>query len=126
MRVQWNPIGDITAKIEVDMMERLTRAAEMVRDKAQQLVPVGEDVPQGKGKWSKRESGALKRTIRVVRLKGDPKLDVRVYAGNRKGGIFYAHFVEYGTSKMPAKPFLRPALQQVRNSLLNILKGEGK
>jgi len=110
----WNP-EPVLAEIRANTMDRLQEIAEKVADKARQNVPVGKDVPQGKGKWSKREAGALKKSIRVVRLKGDPKSNVRIYAGNRE--VFYARFVEYGTVKMPAKPFLRPALEAVRAML---------
>jgi len=114
MRVEnWYP-EKITAEIEKKAMDRLEKAAESVASRARGLVPVGKDVA-GKGKWSKREAGALKKSIRVVRLKGDPKMNVRVYAGNRD--VFYARFVEYGTVKMKARPFLRPALNASKASI---------
>lgn len=119
--LNWNE-KEITAKIEKRAMNRLHKAGEVVAAKARQKVPIGKDVPQGRGKWSKRESGALKRTIRVVRLYNDPKQNIRVYAGNREGGVFYAHFVEYGTVKMKAKPFMRPALNESKSEIMNIME----
>jgi len=84
-------------------------AGELVAARARGLVPV--------------DSGKLKDSIRVTRLKGDPKQNIRVYAGNRnKGGAFYAHMVEYGTVKMKAKPFLRPALNESKSSIKNIVE----
>lgn len=110
MKVNWKPAGEITAEIEKQAMDRLETAASLVAARARMLVPV--------------KSGKLRETVRVVRLTGDPKLNVRVYAGNRiKGGAFYAHMVEYGTMKMPAKPFLRPALQEVKGRVKSILEG---
>ncbi len=80
------------------------------------------DYPGGSGKdWTAREAGALKKTIRVVRLKGDTRRNVRVYAGNRE--VYYARFVEYGTVKMKAKPFLRPALNASKAKIQTILRG---
>lgn len=106
--VDWSP-DKITAEVEKKAMDRLQKAGEMVADKARQKVPV--------------DTGKLKETIRVTRLKDDPKLDIRVYAGNReKGGAFYAHMVEFGTVKMPAKPFLRPALNQSKASIMEIME----
>ncbi len=124
MRVDWHP-EELTAAVEKHMMDRLEVAAEQIASRARQLVPVGKDVPQGKGKWSKRESGALKRTIRVVRLKGDPKQNVRVYAGNSKD-VFYAGWVEYGSvhNDRPRKPFLRPALNEIQGRIESIIGGE--
>ena len=111
MKFQWNP-EKITKEIETKAMDRLETAAGYVMALARQKVP--------------KDTGKLRDSIRVVRLKGDPKLNVRVYAGNRKrrndGGAFYAHMVEYGTVKMPAKPFLRPALNEVKGRVKDILE----
>ena len=38
------------------------------------------------------------------------------------GDFFYAHFVEYGTSKMAAKPFLRPAYDQNKGRAVEAIK----
>lgn len=109
MRIEnWNP-GPITAEIEKTAMDRLEEAAGYVMGSARAKVPV--------------QSGKLRNSIRVVRLHGDPKLNVRVYAGNRdKGGAFYAHMVEFGTVKMTAKPFLRPAFNEVKGRIREIVQ----
>ena len=116
MRVaSWNP-EKADGELRKNVMERLEKIGHRVAADARNRVPVGKDVPEGKGKWSKREAGALKKSIRVVRLKGDPKMNVRVYAGNRD--VFYARFIEHGTVKMRAKPFLRPALMAAKKDLV--------
>lgn len=110
MRVSnWSPQkfdgGIITAG-----MDRLEKAAEVIASGARQRVRVA--------------SGKLKNSIRVTRLKGDSRRNIRVYAGNRtKGGAYYAHMVEYGTAKMNAKPFLRPALNAAKSQIQDILRG---
>jgi hypothetical protein len=63
-------------------MDRIAELGEKVAERARQICPVGVDVPKGTGKWSGRRAGALRDTIRMTRLKGDPKLNIRVYAGN--------------------------------------------
>jgi HK97 gp10 family phage protein len=122
MRVaNWNPkAGD--KEIMGNAMDRLEKAANVVAEKARQKCAVGVSRPGTKdGKdWTAREAGALKKSIRVVRLHGDPKRNVRVYAGNREA--FYSRFVEYGTVKMKAKPFLRPALNSSKAEIKNILE----
>lgn len=106
--LNWNP-GAVTVEIEKKAMDRLEKAGETVATKARQFVPV--------------DTGRLKNSIRVVRLKGDPKQNIRVYAGNRlKGGPFYAHMVEFGTVKMKAKPFLRPALNSAKAAIMGIME----
>jgi HK97 gp10 family phage protein len=109
MRIaNWNP-NKITAEIEKKAMDRLEKAGEVVASRARGIVPV--------------KSGKLKASIRVTRLKGDPKQNIRVYAGNRqKDGPFYAHMVEYGTVKMKARPFLRPAINASKSSIKAIME----
>jgi len=87
-------------------MDRLQKAAEIVAEGARRRVRV--------------RSGDLQKTIRVVRLKGDPKRNVRVYAGSRKS--FQARWIEYGTVKMRAWPFLRPALNASKAGIQGILR----
>ncbi len=118
MRVSnWNP-QKYDGEIIAASMDRLERAAEVVADGARQRVPV--------------DTGTLKNSIRVTRLWGDPRRNVRIYAGHRvKGGsmkkgaergAFYAHMVEYGTVKMRARPFLRPALNASKAKIQGILR----
>lgn len=40
--------------------------------------------------------------------------------------VFYGPYVEYGTFKMNAQPFLRPALDMVRGKILSIVKKSAK
>lgn len=37
-------------------------------------------------------------------------------------GVFYATFVEYGTSKTSARPFLRPAIDAMRGRVLEVMQ----
>lgn len=119
MRVaNWNP-QKADPEIMHAAMNRLEKVGELIAGKARQLAPVGKDVSQGKGKWSAREAGALRASVRVVRLHDDTRRNIRVYAGSKK--VFYARFVEYGTVKMRAKPFLRPALNSSKSEAKSIL-----
>jgi HK97 gp10 family phage protein len=104
-------------------MDRLERAAEVIASKARARAPIGESRAQYKsGKdYTSRESGALKASVRVVRLYDQKARNVRVYAGSRK--VYYARFVEFGTVKMSAKPFLRPALNSSKAEIRSILEG---
>ena len=51
-------------------------------------------------------------------MHGQPE-DGEVYVGTN---VEYAPYVEFGTSKTRAKPFLRPAIENYRNEYLEILK----
>lgn len=126
--VGWAP-EKVTAEIEKTAMDRMEKAGEVVAAKARvnltAALTVNPSMPGRKTKkpWEPMSKGALMKTIRVTRLKGDPKQNIRVYAGSReKGGAFYAHMVEYGTTKMKARPFLRPALNQSKGAIMSIME----
>jgi HK97 gp10 family phage protein len=123
MRITWNP-GPITTEVEAAAMDRLEEIANRIAARAKAFCPVGTiSRPRKAGgkEWTERVPGTLRNSIRVTRLKGDPKLDVRVYAGNRDNA-YYAPFVERGTVKMKAKPFLRPAAAGAKSAAAGLLE----
>ena len=56
---------------------------------------------------------------------GDRRVGTRTGKHPQKGGVLpvvsVARFVEYGTSKMPARPFMRPAFESVKDTMLNMI-----
>jgi HK97 gp10 family phage protein len=86
---------------------------------------------RGKGKivdfiadtWMGRQPGSLKATIRKVE-KYNRAGNIRCYAGNKK--VFYARFVEYGTSKTPKHPFMRPSFQSIKGKAKELIEAEMK
>lgn len=73
----------------------MRRGANVIRDEARARAPV--------------DTGHLKRSI-TTRERSDEGADMR-FAVEVPRGAFYGRFLEYGTSKMAAKPFLRPAAE---------------
>ena len=76
-------------------------------------------------------SGDLKKSLKVRALKKRKhSYAVGVSSSNKKhwykGDQFYAAFIEFGTNKMPARPFLRSAYdtqgERARKILINELK----
>jgi len=124
--VNWHP-EIITEEIEKRAMDRLEKAAEDAAAIARRNFPLDEPPPvvgrNRKKSWMPMSKGDLLKSVRVRRLKGDPKLNIRVYAGGRwKDAPFYAHMIEYGTAKMGARPFMRRALSQSKQNILNIME----
>lgn len=73
-------------------------------------------------------TGELKEGLKVgkIRRKGARKY---VEAGITKediSNIFYGKFIEWGTSKMPAKPFLGPAYENKKDEAKEIILSELK
>src|SRR5690348_3671707 len=71
-------------------------AAEKVADIARELVPV--------------KTGFLQSSIIAVHFAKSSRVDVRAK---------YAGYVEFGTWKMAAQPYLRPAIDQHQREILN-------
>lgn len=77
-------------------------------------------------------TGKLKQNI-VVRKRKETIFDAEHSVVIRKQGkasnarnAFYAFFQEYGTSKFPARPFMRPAFEQNKEIAVSILAGNIK
>lgn len=78
------------------------------------------------------KNGAVRTTIFVRQLKTSKVIEFK--GGSGKSGAynpndpFYWRFVEFGTSKMPAQPFLRPAFsskkEQAAREIITTLRDE--
>lgn len=103
-------------------MDVLEKLGEVVAEKARAKCPVGtksrpvyKSGPYAGEEWTKRDAGALRRSIRVVRKYGDPEMNVWVMAGNKV--TYYAAIVEHYT------PFLKPAMRGIRAEAKRIFEG---
>lgn len=112
------------------------------------LRKVGKVVKGAAVRKVRRKTGALADNIIVAQVRKLPPTEVAVQvtirakakkykdnARNRKSGrvgteyanvgpLFYARFLEFGTSKMQAYPFLRPAFEQNKSELPGMLRTE--
>lgn len=124
--------NEVYIQIEAAAISEANRIADEIMASAKAKCPVGSITrderkkfywTQGKkwlpasggAPWTEREPGTLRDSIRKVKLSDVPG-NVRVYAGNFYA--YYARFVEYGTAKMRARPFLRPAFQSKEGQAL--------
>ncbi len=125
--INWNTAAFQVECINVGM-DRLEEGAKLIRDDAKRILQSkikGPPVTRHGQKevWMERDPGALVATIRVVRKKGDPTRNVRIYAGNYK--TWWALQTEYGRGgwKGGAKPFLRPAMAKAPSTIKGVLEG---
>ncbi|OOH89535.1 hypothetical protein BMT54_06485 [Pasteurellaceae bacterium 15-036681] len=123
-------------------VKAMRKGGAIVRDKARANAPVlQEQVPH-------RKAGTLKKAITsrtkikrggktetIIWVKGLTGKQISKFKGKTgKSGKdnpndpYYWRFVEFGTSKMPAKPFLRPAFeqskQQASDAIISTLREE--
>ena len=80
-----------------EIEDKLTQSAVIVERKAKELCPVA--------------TGTLKRSINSI---------IEKYRAIIGSALKYAPFVEMGTSRMRAQPYLRPALLSLKNQLNKI------
>ena len=100
------------AKLKIAIDNAIKNSVEKVKFKAEakaiSLVPV--------------DTGRLKGSITVKDL-GPYNFELRAGYTN---DVDYAQYVEYGTSKMKAQPFLRPAIEYARKEVVKDLNKEIK
>ncbi len=72
-------------------------------------------------------TGNLKASIGQIGVRQPDKRKVVRTVGALRGGGFkgyHAHLVEFGTVKMPARPFIRPAWDQTQGEALKVMGKE--
>ena len=80
------------------LRQAMRKAMKIVAAEAKENAPVDE--------------GTLKASIKVKagkKTRNAISINVQSGEGDFKGDTYYASFIEYGTSKRPATPFMRPA-----------------
>lgn len=93
-------------KLEKNVLRAaLSKGARELRDEIKPTVPVGQPTGVGKRKYG-HYSGALRDSLRVSsRVKGGQVIASVKVGGKRKGAdVYYANWVEYGTSAHLIKP----------------------
>ncbi len=95
------------------LRETVRTAIKPARDKAKALIPVGVDAHQThKGRLV--APGFAKRSIAVAVKLGRTGQSARASLGVRPEAFYAVNFVELGTAKMSAHPWLRPAFESTR------------
>lgn len=97
----------------------LYEAADVVRAKAFQSISAGSvsgkgHKPSAPGQPPNRDSGNLQAQLKIARS-GKLKAEVRSEAP-------YSNALEFGSSKMSARPFLRPARDATRDEVRKIVE----
>ncbi len=101
--------------------------ARVIRDAAKEAVPVDTGLLQAQIYASRRRTPEhiSTYTIRVRKKAKVSKIAKRKTTGKYRevaGPAFYGRYLEFGTSKMAAKPWLRPAFTSNTDSAINAIK----
>ena len=120
----------LTAKLDniTKAAEKATRpaaqaGAQVFYEEVKQRVPVSAKAHSTKGKKQTFTPGTLRKAIYQAfadKESGDGKASYRI--SWNKSHAFYGRFVEFGTSRMAAKPFLRPAYDAARAKALQAVQ----
>jgi len=118
-------------KYESNIKETKIVLTELSRAAFREVAKLIRNDAKNRVKMQSEDTGNLRKSIATwVKRKGSegPHLQIGVYDKKRaehKGlkDPYYAHFIEFGTKKMAARPFLRPS---VHENIDEIRRIEGK
>lgn len=102
---------ELEKKIDKKLKEdALIAGAEIMKEKVKESAPV--------------RTGILKANIIVSDVKNS-----KIHIGpDQQGKAFYGHFLEFGTSKMSAQPFMGPAFEnnqdEAQEKMMEVIKRE--
>jgi HK97 gp10 family phage protein len=104
-------IEDMGKRVDSQLKEKaLVEGAELLKDKSKENVKV--------------RTGKLRDNIIISDVEND---EINV-GPDQQGTAFYGHFLEFGTSKMAAQPFLGPAYESnkevVQEKMAEVIKRE--
>ena len=97
------------AEIEKELRDLISEAAEIVFREADSRVPI--------------KSGKARHTLRIEIGEGKRGFYANVVIGNGIGkeDPFYITFYEFGTSRQPPRPFMRPSLDKSKTKIRKLL-----
>ena len=119
-------------KVTMDLLEQA--AWKIVRDAKNKLTSYGNKgfhrPPYKTGDaagqpWTARQQGAMVKTIRAVRKRGDDRRNIWIMAGNKE--TWWAIQLEYGRGawKGGRKSFMRPAMANAPRHIRDVLESGG-
>lgn len=107
----------MTVKVEgvADAMKALEKQGRTIGEALAEVPPIAaEAIRDDARRNAPKDSGDLRDAI-GYELDGDTA-EVKILNASRQG-VWYAHFVEFGTSRQAAQPFMGPAAETERGRL---------
>lgn len=123
-----------TRQIEITGIDELNHLASKVAPKVAHRLARGTVhkiagiARNGMRRRAPKDDNVLRKAIKSKRRRGTPTeavSDVRITHGRGvKHDAWYYHFVEYGTVKQPAQPFIRPEVDEIQPQIPNLYREE--
>lgn len=116
-------LDNITQAAEGAVRPAAQAGAEVFYQEVKQRAPRSDKPHSTKGKKQTYQPGNLRAAIYQAYMdkdSGQGRASYRISWNKRDA--FYARFVEFGTSKMPARPFLRPAFDAAQRRALQAVE----
>lgn len=119
-------------KFELEGLDELRREMESRFDDKhnQDVLKVGADYFKGRLEETvythgfKRRLGKSEESMKIVIPSNKDEIEVGL--SNQNTDAFYLYFHEYGTSKMRARPWMRPTWENEMQNIINKMKEEMK
>jgi len=122
-------VANVT-RIELEGVERLARRLEqlgrkgaLIQNKAlREGGKIVADAMRNNVNRSKKMQTHIQDDIKISRVKGDRISARHVEVGPGKETAWRAKFLEFGTKKMPAYPFVEPSLVEKREEVIETIR----
>jgi len=105
----------VTGRLEANIIRMRDRNPRAAEGKPTELYHVG---ARGGGKYGSKRRARVRR--KVISLGGSTRDADRAAKAHDEKDAWYWWFVENGTSKMAARPFLRPAFEAKKDEAVNV------
>lgn len=100
-----------------ELQAKLAELADATNIKKDALTESGEHLRQAMVEAVPKKTGKLKESIAMGEIVED-----KVQIGpSQQGPSYRAHFIEFGTSKMRAQPFIRPTFEREKKTIEKIM-----
>jgi HK97 gp10 family phage protein len=116
-----NELGARTAAKELRGTARA--AMKIVHEKAMATMPVGA-FPHTTYRGRRVFGGFSKRNLKLATRINKYSKSVEAIVGPSREAFYATQFVELGTSKMPARPWLRPAFESSQDAVLSEISSQ--
>ncbi len=114
--VKWH--GEkLKAETEAEFIRRLHVASITLKNEIKEQISAPSPPPSAGGEYPHKDTGRLRASI-------SNEVDNAAKTARVGTNVLYGKFLELGTKKMAARPFLRPTFDKLKAQIMEIMKGK--